>query len=46
MDISEIQNLMQKGDYNRALEVIVELGEEEKLDGLILKSRILEIQMN
>lgn len=44
MDISEIQNLMQQGDYNHALEVIVELGEEEKLDGLILKSRILEIK--
>ncbi|MFX0087059.1 MAG: hypothetical protein ACFFAU_15480 [Candidatus Hodarchaeota archaeon] len=38
MDISEIQNLMQQGDYNRALEVIVELGEVDKLDGLILKS--------
>jgi tetratricopeptide (TPR) repeat protein len=37
MDISEIQNLMQQGDYNR-------VGEEEKLDGLILKSRILEIK--
>ncbi|MHA2054100.1 MAG: tetratricopeptide repeat protein, partial [Candidatus Hodarchaeales archaeon] len=44
MNISEIQNLMQYGNYNRALEAVVELGEEEKLDGLILKSRILEIK--
>jgi tetratricopeptide (TPR) repeat protein len=44
MNISEIQNLMQPGNYNRALEAIVELSDEEKMNGLILKSRILEIK--
>lgn len=42
MGILEIKELMQHGKYNRALEVIDELGEEDKLEGMILKSRILE----
>jgi tetratricopeptide (TPR) repeat protein len=44
MNKSEIQKLMQQGSYNRALEAADELNEEELLDGLILKSRILEIK--
>ncbi|MHA2225695.1 MAG: tetratricopeptide repeat protein [Candidatus Hodarchaeales archaeon] len=44
MDILEIENMMQRGNYNRALEAIDELNEEEIVDGLILKSRILEIK--
>jgi tetratricopeptide (TPR) repeat protein len=42
MGIPKIKELMQYGKYNRALEVIEELGEDEKLKGMILKSRILE----
>jgi tetratricopeptide (TPR) repeat protein len=42
MGILGIKELMHHGNYNRALEVIGELGEEDKLEGMILKSRILE----
>jgi tetratricopeptide (TPR) repeat protein len=42
MGILEIKELMQHGKYNRALEVIDELGEEDKLEGTVLKNRVLE----
>ncbi|MFX1517090.1 MAG: tetratricopeptide repeat protein [Promethearchaeota archaeon] len=42
MTITEIKELMQKGDYHRSLKMIDELGAEEELDGKILKVRILE----
>lgn len=42
MEILEIKNMMKGGNYNRALEAIDELNKENELDGLILKSRILE----
>ncbi|UCG00825.1 MAG: tetratricopeptide repeat protein [Candidatus Heimdallarchaeota archaeon] len=42
MGILKIKELMQHGKYNQTLEIIEELGEEDKLEGMILKSRILE----
>ena len=44
MEILEIKNLMQGGNYNQALAAVDELIAENELDGLILKSRILEIK--
>jgi tetratricopeptide (TPR) repeat protein len=42
MKVQEIKELMHKGHYNQALEEIDNLSQENQLDGLILKSRILE----
>jgi hypothetical protein len=42
INIPEIQEMVQKGDYHRALEAINALSPESQLDGLILKGRILE----
>lgn len=42
MKVQEIKEMMHKGHYNQALEEINNLSHENQLDGLILKSRILE----
>ncbi|MFX0116941.1 MAG: hypothetical protein ACFFB3_20505 [Candidatus Hodarchaeota archaeon] len=42
MGIPEIEKMIQHGDFNQALEAIEELATEDRLDGLILKGRILE----
>ncbi|MFX0183834.1 MAG: tetratricopeptide repeat protein [Candidatus Hodarchaeota archaeon] len=42
MNVQEIKEMMHKGHYNQALEEIDNLSQENQLDGLILKSRILE----
>ncbi|MFX0116730.1 MAG: tetratricopeptide repeat protein [Candidatus Hodarchaeota archaeon] len=41
MGLPEIEKMIQQGDFNHALEAVEELGTEERLDGLILKGRIL-----
>ncbi|MFQ5979390.1 MAG: tetratricopeptide repeat protein [Candidatus Heimdallarchaeota archaeon] len=42
MNLPEIHEMVQKGDYHRALEAIDALSSEAQLDGLIFKGRILE----
>jgi tetratricopeptide (TPR) repeat protein len=41
MELSEINELMQKGDYIQVLQLIKKLPPEEHLDGMILKGRVL-----
>ncbi|MFX0182586.1 MAG: tetratricopeptide repeat protein [Candidatus Hodarchaeota archaeon] len=42
MVLKEIKELTHLGKYNEALDAIVKLSQEDMLDGIILKSRILE----
>ncbi|MHA2247133.1 MAG: tetratricopeptide repeat protein [Candidatus Hodarchaeales archaeon] len=42
MEISEIKDLMEHGNYDRALAAIEDLSAEDVLEGLILQGRILE----
>ncbi|MHA2156619.1 MAG: tetratricopeptide repeat protein [Candidatus Hodarchaeales archaeon] len=42
MEISEIKELIQSGNYYQALEAIDDLSPSDRLNGLILKSRIFE----
>ena len=42
MEIPEIKDLMEHGNYDRALAVIEDLSAEDVLEGLILQGRILE----
>jgi tetratricopeptide (TPR) repeat protein len=42
LEVSEIQELIQRGNYYQALEAIDDLSPNDRLNGLILKSRIFE----